>query len=92
MVCYFDLFLLDNCFLFQGIGSFHYIVMFVRVTAKIRYRHKEQPATAWQTPDGILHVKFDEPQRAITKGQAVVMYDGDEVVGGGVINKIYSQS
>ena len=61
-----------------------------RVTAKIRYRHKEQPATAWQTPDGILHVKFDEPQRAITKGQAVVMYDGDEVVGGGVINKIYS--
>ena len=63
-----------------------------RVTAKIRYRHKEQPATAWQTPDGILHVKFDEPQRAITKGQAVVMYDGDEVVGGGVINKIYSQS
>ena len=63
-----------------------------RVTAKIRYRHKEQPATAWQTPDGILHVKFDEPQRAITKGQAVVMYDGDEVVGGGVINKIYNQS
>ena len=63
-----------------------------RVTAKIRYRHKEQPATVWQTPDGILHVKFDEPQRAITKGQAVVMYDGDEVVGGGVINKIYSQS
>ena len=63
-----------------------------RVTAKIRYRHKEQPATAWQTPDGILHVKFDEPQSAITKGQAVVMYDGDEVVGGGVINKIYSQS
>ena len=61
-----------------------------RVTAKIRYRHKEQPATAWQTPDGILHVKFDEPQRAITKGQAVVMYDGDEVVGGGVINKIYN--
>ena len=39
-----------------------------------------------------LHVKFDEPQRAITKGQAVVMYDGDVVVGGGVINKIYSQS
>ena len=61
-----------------------------RVTAKIRYRHKEQPATAWQTPDGILHVKFDEPQRAITKGQAVVMYDGAEVVGGGVINKIYN--
>lgn len=57
----------------------------VRVCAKVRYRHKEQPATAWQTEDGLLHVKFDEPQRAITKGQSVVLYDGDTVVGGGVI-------
>lgn len=57
----------------------------MRVSAKVRYRHKEQPATAWQTDDGLLHVKFDEPQRAITKGQAVVLYDGDTVVGGGTI-------
>ena len=57
----------------------------VRVCAKVRYRHKEQPATAWQTDDGLLHVKFDEPQRAITKGQSVVLYDGDTVVGGGII-------
>lgn len=57
----------------------------VRVCAKVRYRHKEQPATAWQTEDGLLHVKFDEPQRAITKGQAVVLYDGDVVLGGGEI-------
>lgn len=57
----------------------------VRVCAKVRYRHKEQPATAWQTEDGLLHVKFDEPQRAITKGQSVVLYDGDTVVGGGII-------
>ncbi len=57
----------------------------VRVTAKIRYRHREQPATAWQTAEGRLHVRFDEPQRAVTKGQAVVLYDGDNVVGGGVI-------
>ncbi len=57
----------------------------VRVKAKIRYRHREQPALAWQTEDGLLHVKFDEPQRAVTKGQAVVLYDGDVVVGGGVI-------
>ncbi len=57
----------------------------MRVSAKIRYRHKEQPATAWQDENGLLHVKFDEPQRAITKGQSVVLYDGDIVVGGAVI-------
>ena len=57
----------------------------VRVQAKIRYRHPAQPATAGMTPDGTLHVEFDEPQRAITCGQAVVLYDGDVVVGGGRI-------
>lgn len=57
----------------------------VRVSAKVRYRHKEQPASAWQTEDGLLHIKFDEPQRAVTKGQSVVLYDGDTVVGGGKI-------
>ena len=57
----------------------------IRVTAKIRYRHKEQPAAAWQDSEGLLHVEFDEPQRAVTRGQSVVLYDGEEVVGGGVI-------
>ena len=57
----------------------------MRLKAKIRYRHPEQDAVAWQTEDGVLHVRFDKPQRAITKGQAVVLYDGDIVVGGGVI-------
>ncbi len=57
----------------------------MRVKAKIRYRHPEQPALAWQTPDGKLHLRFEEPQRAITRGQAAVLYDGDTVVGGGVI-------
>lgn len=56
----------------------------MRVTAKIRYRHEAQPALAWTEGD-ILHVKFDAPQRAITPGQAVVLYDGDAVVGGGTI-------
>ena len=56
----------------------------IRVTAKIRYRHQEQPASAWMEGD-ILHVQFDEPQRAITCGQAVVLYQGDTVVGGGTI-------
>ncbi len=57
----------------------------IRVEAKIRYRHIAQPATAWMTEDGLLHVKFDEPQRAVTPGQAVVMYQGDTVIGGGTI-------
>lgn len=57
----------------------------IRVTAKIRYSQGEYPATVTQTDDSRIHLVFDEPQRAITKGQAVVMYDGDTVVGGGVI-------
>ncbi len=57
----------------------------MRVTAKIRYRHKEQPAAAVQTGPDELTLRFDRPQRAITRGQAVVMYDGDTVIGGGTI-------
>ena len=56
-----------------------------RVTAKIRYNHKEQPATVIQTDESTIKVIFDEPQRAITKGQAVVLYDGEYVLGGGTI-------
>lgn len=56
----------------------------LRVTAKIRYAHKPQPATA-VVEDGVLKVTFDEPQRAITPGQAVVLYEGDAVVAGAKI-------
>ena len=56
-----------------------------RVQARIRYHHAEQWATVTQLDDNTLRLVFDEPQRAITKGQAVVMYDGDVVVGGGRI-------
>lgn len=58
----------------------------VRVKAKIRYRHKEADATVIQTGDSEAEVIFDEPQRAITRGQAVVFYDGDKVLGGGIIS------
>lgn len=57
----------------------------VRCKAKIRYRQKEQPAVAYPLLDGSVRVVFDEPQRAITPGQAVVLYDGDFVLGGGRI-------
>ncbi|MCL1952147.1 MAG: tRNA 2-thiouridine(34) synthase MnmA [Oscillospiraceae bacterium] len=59
----------------------------LRCKAKIRYRQAEQWATAEQTGADTLLVTFDEPQRAITPGQAVVLYDGDYVVGGGTICK-----
>ena len=57
----------------------------IRVTARIRYSQTEEPATAVQTGEDRLHVTFDRPQRAVTPGQAVVLYDGDTVVGGGTI-------
>ncbi|MBE6848977.1 MAG: tRNA 2-thiouridine(34) synthase MnmA [Ruminococcus sp.] len=56
-----------------------------RVLAKIRYRHKEQPAMAWVDENGLLQVEFEQPQRAATPGQAVVLYDGEIVLGGGEI-------
>ena len=57
----------------------------IRARVKIRYRHAEQQATVEQTGADTLHMEFDEPQRAITKGQAAVIYDGDVVIGGGTI-------
>ncbi len=57
----------------------------MRVTAKARYRHLEQPATVYPMENGMARVEFDAPQRAITPGQAVVLYDGDMVVGAGTI-------
>jgi len=59
------------------------------VQAKVRYSQQAQPARVWQTAPDELHLEFEKPQRAITPGQAVVMYDGDIVVGGGTIDCIY---
>lgn len=57
-----------------------------RLSVKIRYRHTPAPATVIQTSENTLSVKFDEPQRAAAAGQSLVLYDGDTVVGGGVIS------
>ena len=56
-----------------------------RLKARIRYHHVEQWATVTQPDDDTLVVEFDEPQRAITKGQSLVLYEDDVVVGGGTI-------
>ena len=58
----------------------------IRASVKIRYNHPGQPATVRQTDEDSLYIEFDEPQRAITKGQAAVIYDGDVVIGGGTIS------
>ena len=57
----------------------------MRLKAKVRYRQQEQPCVVEQTGEDTVRVIFDQPQRAITPGQMVVFYDGDVVVGGGVI-------
>ena len=60
----------------------------VRVTARTRYNAKEAAATVTALPDGKAEVVFDQPQRAVTTGQAVVLYDGDYVIGGGRICEV----
>ena len=55
------------------------------VTAKNRYRQAEQRAVVSPAADGTIRLDFEQPQRAVTPGQAVVLYDGDYVLGGGTI-------
>jgi len=57
----------------------------IKIKAKVRYNQTEQPASVEQTSEDTLHIEFESPQRAVTRGQAVVLYDGDVVVGGGTI-------
>lgn len=59
----------------------------MRVQAKIRYRQPAQSATAYPAGADGFTLRFDEPQRAVTPGQAVVLYDGELVVGGGTIQE-----
>lgn len=60
----------------------------LRVLAKARSRQMERPATVYPEENGYARVVFDEPQRAITPGQAVVLYVDDQVIGGGTITEV----
>lgn len=60
----------------------------MEVEAKVRYRHTPQKATVYPQADGTVRVRFQEPQRAITPGQSVVMYREDLVLGSGTIRKV----
>ena len=59
----------------------------VRADVRVRYRHEEAPAAITPLAGGRARVRFDEPQRAVTPGQATVFYRGEEVIGGGWIVK-----
>ena len=56
-----------------------------RCSAKTRYRQPEQPCTVYPAGETGVRLVFDEPLRAITPGQSAVLYDGDTVLGGGII-------
>lgn len=57
----------------------------VRVQVKVRYATPATPATVAPAGDGTLRIRFDEPQRALSPGQSAVLYEGDRVLGGGII-------
>lgn len=59
----------------------------VRATARVRHRHPDAPATITVTGSETVHVRFDEPQLAVTPGQSAVFYRGDDVLGGGWIER-----
>jgi len=58
-----------------------------RLAAKTRYRQADQPCTIAELDGDSLRLAFDEPQRAVTPGQSVVLYDGEECLGGGIIRR-----
>jgi tRNA-specific 2-thiouridylase len=58
----------------------------MRACARVRYRTPETPATVVPIDADSAWLRFDEPQPAVTPGQAAVFYDGDEVIGGGFIS------
>lgn len=55
------------------------------VQAKVRYKDDPSPATVFTENNGSIRVVFENPKRAITPGQSVVLYDGDDLLGGGII-------
>jgi tRNA-specific 2-thiouridylase len=60
----------------------------IRCTAKFRYRQPDQGVTVTYREDGTAHIVFDKPQKAITPGQAVVLYDGSQCLAGGTIETV----
>lgn len=64
----------------------------IAVTVKIRYRHQDVPALLTPAENHTVHIRFQEPQRAVTPGQGAVFYSEDQVLGGGIITEFPSQA
>lgn len=60
----------------------------LRVQAKVRYKDEATSATVYPENDGRIRLTFDEPKRAMTPGQSVVLYNGEDLLGGGIIEKV----
>jgi tRNA-specific 2-thiouridylase len=58
------------------------------VYAKVRYKDQASPARVFSEGDGEFRVVFEEPKRAVTPGQSIVLYEGDDIVGGGIIESV----
>lgn len=61
------------------------------LTVKVRYKDEGAPAVCWTDEEGTLHVEFEEPRKAIARGQSVVLYEGDDVIGGGIIASAFDR-
>ncbi len=85
--------LYHNCLLAGDLNwiAFDSLTRPMRVWAKTRSRQTEQPAWVYPGENNCIRLEFDIPQRAITPGQAVVMYDGNKVLGGGTILSAFTQ-
>ncbi|MDD5900819.1 MAG: hypothetical protein PUC73_08030 [Lachnospiraceae bacterium] len=77
----------DICFVTNGSYTVSRLEKTERLRVKVRYHQPEQWAAVTQLDEDTLEVIFDTTQRAVAKGQAVVLYDGDIVVGGGTITE-----
>jgi tRNA-specific 2-thiouridylase len=84
--------LLHRSLLGRGVNLVKYAELppALRVLARIRYMDEGAPATVVPVSEGKIRIAFDEPRRAITPGQSVVLYEGDDVVGGAVIDAVLS--
>ena len=56
----------------------------IRISAKIRYKSSESPGYLY-TKKSSISIEFDQPQKSVTPGQAIVFYNQNEVIGGGII-------
>jgi tRNA-specific 2-thiouridylase len=60
----------------------------VRAKVKIRYNDEGNDALITQLSDDVIQIEFDQPQKAVTPGQSSVFYVGEDVLGGGIIDKV----